>query len=178
MFDKYFVVTDSNDSETIELCTRFEVDCRLSDKTRTNGASFNKSGLIHGVQQELHSKYPRHWILVMDADIILPKSFPDLVSRIDPTFLYCMLRKDYKNSEDLAKDVYTIYDNSYTYPGYFQLYYRKNHFYPTFSKAGDICDFVFSHQFSRRAMLSDEVYVTHLGEPNRNVTGRFTERWR
>ncbi len=176
MFEKYVVITDVDDVETIEVCAMHDVDCKLSDKTRVNGATFNKSGLIHDVQKDLHVRYPDHWMLVMDADIVLPPNFPSLVTTLDRSYLYSMPRKDYFVRDDLLNDRYTIYRHSANYPGYFQLYFRKNILYPDFSKAGDICDVVFSSKFSRKTMLSD-VYLTHLGEPNRNVTGRFTQKW-
>jgi hypothetical protein len=177
MFDKYVIVTDVQDHATKRVCEEYGAECMESNKTYENGAKFNKSGLIHEAQRRLHHAYPFHWILLMDADIILPRNFPTLVEKIDQSYLYCMNRRDFETPDDWKRNVYRVYDCVENYPGYFQLYYNKSKLYAPFSPAGDICDFVFAKQFSRRRILAPDSFVTHLGEANRNITGRFTARW-
>ena len=46
-------------------------------------SNFDKGGAIKMVQQIVYEKYPNHWYLILDSDIILPNNFIDILIKED-----------------------------------------------------------------------------------------------
>ncbi|GAI83439.1 unnamed protein product, partial [marine sediment metagenome] len=129
-------------------------------------------------QAKIHKLHPVDWILILDADIILPNGFKNFINHqnLSSVFLYSCLRKDYYCYDDYLKQANAkTYRFSYKYAGYFQLYYDKNLLYSdqyTYAAGADI---LFAKYFDFKKMLQITVY--HLGKPEVNWYGRVSEKW-
>lgn len=82
-FDRLVVVTSDEDNDTPNLCEQFGVECIISTKMRTHEGRgikprrrgpFNKGAMLNDGFAVLSQ---RDWILVTDADIVLPENFRD-----------------------------------------------------------------------------------------------------
>lgn len=74
-FDKLVVVTTPQDSKTQTLCKYWEVECRI-----VNSNQFNKGAFIN---EGLKSLAGDDWVLCLDADIVLPPKFSEIVRSIE-----------------------------------------------------------------------------------------------
>jgi len=134
-------------------------------------SSFNKAGAIRAGQEILHEKYPDDWILLLDADIVVPETiFSTLHEPLDRAFLYGAKRLDFLTPDTLVGIPYPI-DNA----GYFQLYFDKTKMYPAFSKNASECDMTFLALFPQTVTI--QTPVKHLGYCSKNWNGRVTEPW-
>jgi hypothetical protein len=95
--ENYHVITTKEDSDTINLCEELKINYTFYNYFYKNSSFFNKSGAINNMQIKLHDKYPDDWILLLDADIILPNNFEEMYNSNckDKTALYSLERKDY-----------------------------------------------------------------------------------
>ncbi len=131
--DAIIVVTESNDTETIRLCKKVGVDVVISDRKNINKASFNKGALINDGIAFAKEKYKATWILIMDADVILPNGFKNEWNSkiLNPGTLYFAERVDV-DKKDVTKfvvnpkkvkdaDIGDPIINRYPW-GYFQLF--------------------------------------------------------
>lgn len=181
MFKTLYVITIQTDENTINVCKRYRnVKCIFADNLlHYKGAVFNKSAMIRHAQDIVHSSHPKEWVLLLDADIVLPRKFPaifKLAGDLDKTALYSMYRVDFHTKADyIYKTNYTLYTHNFM--GFFQLYYDKAQFYPKSSDNCGECDFTFCNQFTRKIILSDFDYVCHLGQDTSNWNGRVSEWW-
>ncbi len=75
LIDNLVVVTASDDAETIRVCRRHSVHCVTTDDHKRNGA-FNKYRLV---QRGLDQIGGKDWVLLLDADIVLPRKFRDML---------------------------------------------------------------------------------------------------
>lgn len=179
-FDTYVVVTTPEDVLTQEVCRTFHVEVMTSDLLYHHRARFNKSGMIHQAQQKIHAKYPHHWMLMLDADIVLPDAFDQLVdpAALDKECLYSFHRVDYPTYQDFV-DGTRPKPYRYDFMGFFQLYWQKDKYYPPHSMACSRCDMQFAHSFppSRKKILHEDVILRHLGEDSKNWYGRVTPLW-
>lgn len=180
MFRQLYVITTKEDTKTVDVCSKYKnVECIYTDKMHANGAVFNKSAMVRQAQDLLHVKYPTSWILLLDADIVLPKKFPaiaKIAGDLDKTALYSMYRVDFHKKTDFdQKTNAVIYRENFM--GFFQMYYDKARVYPYNSNNCAECDLTFSKQFTTKHMLSDFDCVYHLGRENDNWNGRVSEWW-
>lgn len=179
-FDKenYHIITDKKDNDTVEICKSFNQKFRFFDFF--SNAEINKSGAIYMMQKELHEKYPNDWILLLDADIMLPDSFEELFNEKckNKEALYSFKRKNYETKKDFELKQNLKNYTGITFMGYMQLYFNKNIYYSNYSKDCSTCDAFFRDKFFDTLTLIDEnEYVTHLGPDNINVKGRVSEKW-
>jgi hypothetical protein len=86
LVDDLVVVTTPEDAETREVCRRYSIRHVVSEEHR-RGGPFNKARLI---QRALHQIGGHDWILHMDADIVLPRRFRDLLdwAHLDERCIY------------------------------------------------------------------------------------------
>lgn len=86
-FDDVVVVTGYDDKETHALCDKYGVECLKTDVFFDNGDTFNKGRAINLGLQNLKKK---DWLLHLDADIVLPHRFRDMLFRnkLDPKNIY------------------------------------------------------------------------------------------
>ena len=94
--DGIVIVTDEEDIETQELCKKHNLDIILSKKKHLNGAFFNKGAMINEGIEFAKSKYKTSWILLIDADILLPIGFKErwIKMVLTPGTLYYVERID------------------------------------------------------------------------------------
>ncbi len=88
-FDNYYVATIETDIETIELCKKYGATYIIcEDPHNKNGFAFDKGSCIKTVFQKLKNR--NRWILLLDADIILPSDFRDILqlNNLDTDVLY------------------------------------------------------------------------------------------
>lgn len=155
-FEKYYVLTCNNDVETQTLCQEYNADViKYNEFFDKDGCKFNKSGGIFMAQKYLHEKYPNHWILLLDVDIVLIEKIFTMLKDIElnEKALYSVKRYDVLNDEELInKYKGRLYTSDFV--GFFQLYYNKNIYYPEFSKNASVCDLVFLQKFKTKIMLN------------------------
>lgn len=179
----YHVIIDEiNDFETLKLCKELGITYHHFVNFHLNGSKFNKSGAINMVQRELHESFPDDWILLLDADIILPDNFEILFNENckNKDAMYSLKRYDYENEDDYYSDSkdrlvkYTGID----FMGFMQLYHRKKDLYDAFSKDGSNCDTMFRDKFyATLTYLDEHEILIHLGKCNDNCFGRVTKLW-
>lgn len=181
--ENYHVVIDElNDFETLKLCKEFGITYHHFNDFHLNGSKFNKSGAIHMVQKKLHENFPDDWILLLDADIILPDNFEILFNEkcINKDAMYSLKRYDYENEDDYynnSKDSLVKY-TGIDFMGFMQMYHRKKDLYDEFSKDGSNCDTMFRDKFfSTLTYLDENEILIHLGKCNDNCFGRVTKLW-
>jgi len=181
-FKDYYVLTKDTDKDTKNVCDFYDVNCIIFDENTYNAhsCSFNKSGMVHQLQKLCHEKYPDAWMLLLDGDICLPEDFVQLftnkVNQLDRNALYGMKRKDCNTYDDYINFNEQNYGGDHN-AGYFQMYFRKDIYYDTFSDNCSNCDMVFQHRFSPRYLLCDNSYVVHLGQNTVNHSGRHSAQW-
>lgn len=79
VLDYMVVVTDPNDEETKAVCRKYNVFHVLSEDYKRDGP-FNKARLINRALDQIGA---RDWILHLDADIVLPRQFRNLLECAD-----------------------------------------------------------------------------------------------
>lgn len=86
-FEHMVVVTSYEDKDTRQLCEHLHVNCVPTDDLETRKGNFYK-GL--GINAGLEALSKTGWVLHMDADIVLPPLFREIIQRcnLDPHFLY------------------------------------------------------------------------------------------
>ena len=171
-----YVVTSPTDKQTIDLCETFRnVNVILSPDAYKDGAKFNKSGLIRAAQDAITPKYRNDWIMIIDADTIIPFDFWSSI-RSKPFYkdtVYLLRRKIYHSSADFVKDKPNeIIEHGC---GFFQLYYDKNKLYGSYSESAAECDILFQKLFRHQDDLPG--YCMHLGVPGQDWDGRISDAW-
>jgi len=87
LFDRLVIVTTPEDRETREVCRRFGVVPVVTREFYRGGDPFNKGrGINKGLDQLSH----RDWVCHLDADVILPSRFRNVLrdADLDPEALY------------------------------------------------------------------------------------------
>lgn len=177
-FQKVVVVTSIHDEQTPKVCRKLDAQCLVTDVFYRQGAAFNKWA---GLEQGLDYIGREGWMLVMDADIMIPRQPPVFT----PSFgcLYTPLRRDLREGwqtpphEPYWKRLKFV-NRREEHAGYFQLFHAdtpclaEKPWYPTdFSWAGT-SDTFFQQRFKDRDKLRPPFEVLHLGEPFTNWAGR------
>lgn len=174
---KIYVVTDPKDKETIELCKGFKnTEVLYCADAHKNGAKFNKSGLIKSAQVKITPNHREDWIMIIDADTILPANFWTESIYLHPEFtentIYLMKRKIYQSNEDLNSDKFSEIQNGC---GFFQLYYNKTKMYSDYSQSAAECDVLFQQLFRNQKELKG--FCIHLGQNGMDWNGRVSQKW-
>lgn len=195
-FDHWVIITSKEDRETQQLCKHYNVECLVTDRFTEDGSPFNKA---KGVNEGLlyHSK--RDWMLHIDADIVLPPTFRQIVERmtLDVHSIYGVDRlmcPDFSSWMAYIQKPKTIYDNwiyihldafpiaarvadyngdGYAPIGYFQLWHpqkSKQLLYPEEHGAADRTDMAFAKRWKRENRhLMAEIVCIHLDSENATV---------
>lgn len=92
LLDNLVVVTSPDDSETIRVCRRHSVHCVTSNDGTRNGP-FNKYRLLQRGIDQIGGK---DWILNLDADIVLPRKFRQMLewAHLDEKCIYGVDRQN------------------------------------------------------------------------------------
>lgn len=173
------MLTSPDDVKTQALCRQYDrVRCVVTDAFTRHGAKFNKGLAIEEASRELAG-----WVLIFDADIILPDSFA--LSKLNADCLYGAKRRILDDPSEYRDGIPWI-----RYPtcrdrdvyGYFQLFNTSSKFLtkrpwyePTFTHAGG-CDAYFASLFPRTHKRWLAHSVLHLGPRDKNWFGRVTPR--
>ena len=181
LFHSYYVITLDDDIETQRICKANQVEVLTVGKELLyeNGASFNKAGVVHEMQRIVHFKHPKCWYLLMDADIYLPDTFPEILpntSELSEQYMYSLKRRDFHTPKDFEEKKNGV-PFEFEFMGYFQLYYDSNKYYPKHSMTCEKCDYSFAYEFRRKAYLHDTFEVYHLGRYKEDWFGRVSDKW-
>jgi hypothetical protein len=174
--ENFIVVTSPNDSRTIKCCKENNITCHLFDDYFKH-AQFNKSGAIYDAQKVVHEKHPEKWIILLDADIILPTNFEELMQNLDKNALYSLRRKDYILQIDFENKTNAVNYPGKNFMGFMQMYFNKKTYYAPYSPDGTACDCQFCSLFDIKKFLSESDYLTHIGEYGINNYGRISAEW-
>ena len=185
--DRCVVVTHPDDKKTIGLCNKFGVDCVETTVMHDDGDKWNKGRCIN---LGLGHFRGLDWMLHLDADILLPHRFRDLLHRakLDPKNIYGADRMNVYGYEHFLahkhkliphySDRYFVqppkefpigariihYEHGYTPIGYFQLWHKSaGRKYPIHQGNAEHTDLLFAVQWPRsNRILLPEVLVAHL----------------
>lgn len=187
--EEMIVVTAPNDTRTLDYLHGFDrVRPFVTDAFYRGGAKFNK-GLA--MEEGFSFMQRRGWILVLDADIVLPPGVSE-VFRVNPPKigrLYTPYRRilddpkawvSYINTEKWKTLPGRKEDRAHY--GYFQLFHaddpalRNRPWYPICWTHAGRCDDEFQHRWPSDHKERPDFEVLHLGKCDENWFGRATDR--
>jgi hypothetical protein len=182
--DKLLIVTTPDDVRTQQLAAEYPKKTALhtTDAFYRGGASFNK-GLA--MEEGFDVLGRKGWILVLDADILLPEKLPQFP--VNEGKLYTPRRRIMTDVDGLTEtptvDPATLpIRKEYGNFGYFQLFHaddpvlvRKPWYGTDWLHAGG-CDSVFEKRWNKANKVSPPFEVIHLGDPDANWFGRTRPR--
>ena len=180
IFDNITVVTSINDEECQKICQKFNVNCVVTERMYDNGASFNKGKAINeGIKSLLNP----NWILLLDADIIVPETFHESFKNN-----YTNINSLYVCNRIMFKEYESYLDWKYESGlkgqvsklngiGYFQLFNINSNclqriIYSENSDNAAGSDISFRNRFTEKVDL--EIESIHLGISYQNWNGRKT----
>jgi len=186
-FDSILVVTDNKDRATHRVAEKYGAAVYRTDAFYRHGAVFNKGLAIEEAFDQIGR---RGWILLVDADIILPPDV-DLSECDDPERLYSPYRRLLKCPSDLTYLDHQSWSTLERGPegtrndefaGYFQLFHadatplKVKPWYGIGWRTAGGCDSEFWWKWDREKLTRPSFEVLHVGQPNRNWKGRVTPR--
>ncbi len=164
-FSKWYIITDSDDTETIRMCRDYETtNLELITFNFFHQATFNKGGGIRAAQEIAHKVHPEASILILDTDIILPVNLGEVLQNLafdEKTLFGASGRFDYPSVTALLANEYQEYKYGQSFTGFFQLYTDKKKYYQP-SESIDQCDDDFRDSFADRRAI-DKLFLRHLG---------------
>jgi hypothetical protein len=204
-FDEVLVVTTPADELTRQVIEKINyspfqesyVKTFLTDAFYKDGAMFNKGfALEEGFEALGRSKGIDDWIMVLDADILLPTIWDNwktgfLTAHKQPTnCLYspyrrmCKSLSDYKYARDTRGVCYRDWPNLFElneegqeFAGYCQIFNSKDPvlqttpWYPTDYHHAGGCDSVFSWKWDKEHRVRPSFEVLHIGSSFQNWCG-------
>ena len=195
LFERLTIVTTEDDSRTAELAKAYDAELVVSERKHFGGAIFNKGAMLNDGLRVLGSD---RWVVVMDADIIVPEDTMRLLKRrtLRADCLYYLTRLNMPEErtlpwmEEYAQNRSLIKELSFSEPGanrmpwgYFQLFNlagSSKHFsnpdaiYPQdFVGAGDV-DYSFQALWprDRKVLLPEAIIHIPHGTEGTNWLGR------
>lgn len=152
-----------------------------STSIRRSGATINKAQQIREAQERVYRERPGDWVLILDADIVLPPDAREVIERHVERFdaLYGCVRRNYDTPEDYASG---IVSNRFgpIHCGYFQLYHPTHCGHPLYEEWSATCEYSddrFKHLWGDRLRFCLPMEVDHLGPVNMNWSRRQTPQW-
>lgn len=126
------IITDLKDQKTKDLCEQFNVKCYETDIFYINNSKFNRGMALNAFFNNYKNELD--WVLLLDADIVVPQNFEKLFFDLnpDPNVMYGCRRYDVqeysewekiKENKDLLKNHRLFRGVGY---GYFQLFNFKS----------------------------------------------------
>jgi len=193
VFDKFVVVTSSDDIKTQELAKKYGAVLAISDCYKGDEASFNKGKMLNAGFLELDLD---GWVLVTDADVLLKKGIKQRIfSRLlnkeclyysirlnTPSFQKTEWLSSFYKDDEIANKLHFSDPGSNRMPwGYFQLFHPSSSFlnkatsiYPNdFPTAGEV-DYVFQELWDNeyKILLPETVVHIEHGALGINWAGR------
>ena len=178
LLKKWYIVTSPDDKETVKLINESKmsnIELLFYTKFRTN-ATFNKGGAVLFAQEFIYASYSDANILILDADIMLPSNFKEVLPAVieDNTLYGVSTRIDYLTLDDfINKTNPRKYKSDRRFLGFFQLYKQDSKYLYKNSKNCGRCDDEFRELFKKRINISTT--VDHLGEEVVNWNGRVSK---
>jgi hypothetical protein len=189
-FDKIYLITQEDDTITIDFCKQFaNVEVRFYN-FKNNGRKFDKYGALNYAQKIAYVNHPDSWYMNIDSDIILPNNFIDILSKEDlnESCIYGAIRSNcLKTSQLLQKQMIVDMKENKTFVfnnilhwtkhppsilGCFQLYKKKCYHRTNIANAS-YGDYFFGHDnFNLFCNLGNIIYF-HLGESGKNWVGKI-----
>ncbi len=189
--DRIVIVTHPDDKATQSLCNEYGVDCVQTKEMHRDFDAFNKGRLINlGLSHLKHSD----WLLHIDADIILPHRFREMLrhAQLNSDNIYgadrmnCVSFENWEKHKDRIKPQYKyrylvnpvaefplgarLIHSEYGYLpiGFFQLWHSKmKRKYPVINGSAEHGDVLFATQWERsNRILLPEFFVMHLESEN------------
>jgi hypothetical protein len=158
-FEKWFIITDKNDSNTIDVIHKYKYDNIqiVYFNFYENGKVFNKGGAIKYCQEKLINPEYNGDVLLIDSDIYLPDNFIEIVNSIslqDETLYGTFQRFDFYSFANFKSGNYDFeYPWSKEFQGYFQLYkYKKEKLYEESFNCSE-CDLKFQQHFHYKYII-------------------------
>lgn len=122
-FKRWVIVTIEDDIETINLCNEHNLEYIFSEtlytRTFAKGCAINEAFDYLGKDKE--------WYLHIDADVLLPENFPNIV-QLDPVLNRCVLKGN-KKKEFGSYDFFQKYGENQPYFEYIDLKYQSYNLY-------------------------------------------------
>lgn len=201
--DRLVVITDEFDMQTPEVCKKHDIEFFVSKQIHRHGAVLAKGSAYNEciAHLKLHN-VPLDWILFLDADIILPPNFRDLLYRyvLNTDMLYYARRwwpventvfhvalhdfiKQRKTGDAVNHALYKV-ASAFQWDGYFQLINVKaeslkglDHIYPSASTNAAWDDSILSEQvfFEQCVRLPEEFNVLHI--PHNHYVKERSANW-
>lgn len=177
-FDKWYIITDENDIDTINVIKKYNYNniIMLFYNFLNNGKVFNKGGAIRYCQQLINKEVEYDGnILLLDSDIYLPDNF--IMAKhlqLEKDAIYGPNKRyDYYTYENFKNNIIDLdYPGSKHGHGFFQLYKNdKNKLYEESNNCSE-CDLIFLNHFKKLIIINDLV-VKHLGKHGENWNGRI-----
>ena len=191
-FKKIYIITQTDDTATIEFCKKFDNVIILFYDFKNNNKKFDKYGALNYAQKIAYTDYPESWYLIIDSDILLPNNFIDILDKenLNPECIYGAIRNNVFKSSELLNKTQIINKNKnknknnnnltpYKILGYFQLYKKKvfhsfnygikNNIYIGTAAFGDL---LFRDDNFSQFCTFDNILCFHLGEDGKNWYGK------
>lgn len=178
------VVTSTSDTLCKEICDKFGVKCVITDRMYEDGAKFNKGKAIN---EGIKSIQNPEWILLLDADIILPNNWNEIIKSniFKKDAIHICSRNIIENYDDYQRwingEQVGRIESSKGF-GYFQLFnvnsnviFGGNPIFPETSDDAAWSDLSFRNKFNNRVDIP--ISVVHLGKAYSNWKGRETDRF-
>ena len=183
-FDKLYIVTQEDDTTTIDFCKKFANVIVLYYNFKANNKNFDKFGALNYAQTLAYVENPDSWYLLLDSDILLPSNMIDILlnEQLDSECLYGACRLFALQSSDLLdrsslKASYDILINrSHSPPsilGYFQLYKKKFVYHPMCFSDASKGDLSFGYINFTIFCILENLNVIHLGPEGINWFGKI-----
>lgn len=185
-FDRIFLVTQEDDVKTIELCSMYDNVIIIFYDFKNNNKEFDKFGAIRLVQQRMFVEFPDSWYLHLDADIVLPNNFIEILQKenLHPDCIYGAKRVIFLKTSQLMEkktyikpyyckfnDVFYTIHNEPTIIGFFQLYKKKKLQKDNYNNAASGDNNFMIENFNIFCSL-DNLFVIHLGNTEKNWNGK------
>lgn len=186
-FDHIVVVTHHSDKATQAVCSKYSIECIQAHVFDEDGDRFNKGRAVNVGLAHLHNP---DWIVHLDADIVLPKSFRRMLAshKLNTNNLYGCDRQNVFGFEKWLKlldslnphykDFWFVEpsaehpvgarivhrEHGYVPIGYFQMWHKSQHKkYPIYEGTAEHSDVLFAIQWHRnQRVLLPEIVVYHL----------------
>ncbi|MCK9458350.1 MAG: hypothetical protein M0R80_01750 [Proteobacteria bacterium] len=169
-FDRWVIITSTEDVATKSVCKKHQIECVESSRFYEGGAAFNKGKGLNDAISYLDKK---DWMLALDADIILPDNFREIIEglTLDKEFLYGAVRYEIDNIS--GKQMYIDGDNMRIL-GFFQLFHATRlKYYPEDWDTAGWYDDVFADYWDSKKTLQ-KLVIQHIehGVRTTNWEGR------
>jgi hypothetical protein len=191
-FEKIYVITQTDDEETINFCKKFDNVIVLFYTFKHDDYIFDKYGALNYAKKIAYTDYPEYWYLIIDSDIVLPNNLIDILDKanLNPECIYGAVRKNVLKSSELLNKTqiinnyqniqFNIYNNilhKRNFPpsilGCFQLYKKNVYSRNNFKNAG-YGDYSFGYDNFTLFCNLENILIFHLGDFGINWNGKIS----